>query len=235
MPYKKTKNYRKKAPRRRKYGNRKANKAKYGKASNLVTIRGPTGLADRVRVKLTYAEVIHLTGAASSLYQFRGNSLFDPDLTGAGHQPYMFDQWSLMYSRYRVFGSSIKVNALNESGTVAAQVIVYPSGSVSAVANTISEASELPRAGETYIIPVASRFPVMIKRYASTRSIEGLKKTAVSIDDTYAAPVTTNPGNVWEWNIVTESIDLTTTLDAYLSVKMVYYAEFYEPKVVAQS
>ena len=36
-------------------------------------------------------------------YQFNANSLYDPDRTGTGHQPYSFDWYSLSYQRFRVF------------------------------------------------------------------------------------------------------------------------------------
>ena len=35
------------------------------------------------------------------------NSLFDPDFTGTGHQPYYFDQFATIYQRYTVIGSKL--------------------------------------------------------------------------------------------------------------------------------
>ena len=35
------------------------------------------------------------------------NSLFDPDQTGTGHQPYYFDQFAALYNRYTVLGSKL--------------------------------------------------------------------------------------------------------------------------------
>jgi len=35
-------------------------------------------------------------------YAFRASSCFDPDFTGAGHQPRGFDQWKLLYNMYIV-------------------------------------------------------------------------------------------------------------------------------------
>ena len=37
------------------------------------------------------------------------NSLFDPNRTGTGHQPYGFDQLSTFYNRYYVTGSKMTV------------------------------------------------------------------------------------------------------------------------------
>lgn len=40
-------------------------------------------------------------------WQFRINSLFDPDFTGGGQQPTTFDQWMALYDRYRVLGCDV--------------------------------------------------------------------------------------------------------------------------------
>jgi len=45
-------------------------------------------------------------GAYTSAY-FKANGLFDPDYTGAGHQPLGFDQINLLYNKYIVVGSRI--------------------------------------------------------------------------------------------------------------------------------
>lgn len=223
--------------RKKRYNNRRRNRNYKHREhrSSLVSVRGPSGLPDRLRVKLKYADVYPLITSAAQIYRFKGNGLVDPDDTGTGHQPYMFDQWAAMYDRYRVYGSSILVDAINVSATVAAQLVVYPTAANSTTANTIAEASEIPRSVRTYLMPVASRFPVRVKRYVSTRSIEGLARGTVEIDDTYASVSTTNPNNLWYWNVVAESLDLTTTLNMYFTVKIMYYVEFYSPTIQVQS
>ena len=44
-----------------------------------------------------------VTNAFGTERVWRLNSLFDPDLTGVGHQPYYYDQVSFLYMFYRVF------------------------------------------------------------------------------------------------------------------------------------
>lgn len=67
------------------------------------------GFPDRLKTKLHYADVIQLSASAGSpgLWQFRMNSLYDPDYTGTGHQPQWFDQLSAVYQYYKVLGSKI--------------------------------------------------------------------------------------------------------------------------------
>lgn len=52
-----------------------------------------------------------------ALYQFRLNSLFDPDLTGVGTQPVGFDQYAALYEKYRVYEASYKVSFTSSSTT----------------------------------------------------------------------------------------------------------------------
>lgn len=65
------------------------------------------------RARLTYEMTTNMTftpGAyTSTIVKFSGNNTFDPDLTGIGHQPYLWDQWSAQYGLVRVLGSEIKV------------------------------------------------------------------------------------------------------------------------------
>jgi len=72
------------------------------------TINGP--LAMRQIVKLRYAEDVNISaGIALGSYDFRANSIFDPNLTGIGHQPLGHDQWAVFYDHYVVLGARIKV------------------------------------------------------------------------------------------------------------------------------
>lgn len=72
--------------------------------------RSDFGFPDRLRTKLHYCDVVQLSASAGSpgLWQFRMNNMFDPDLTGTGHQPQWYDQLSAVYSYYSIVGSTIK-------------------------------------------------------------------------------------------------------------------------------
>lgn len=65
-------------------------------------------------VTMKYASDVSLVTplGAFSGFTFRCNSLYDPDYTGIGHQPYTFDQWKAFYNEYRVIKARIKVTAL---------------------------------------------------------------------------------------------------------------------------
>lgn len=63
-------------------------------------------------VKLRYIQPITLDPGASTAFVsqiFSANSINDPDVTGAGHQPMGHDQWATWYNRYTVIGAKISV------------------------------------------------------------------------------------------------------------------------------
>lgn len=226
----------------RRYRGRKGKKGprrhrKYRKATipRTVTVRGVTGMADRLKVKLRYCDTRQYIAGSSFIWQFRGNSCFDPDLTFAGHQPYLYDQYITMYQRYRVYGSSIRVDISNASATTTVCALVYPAADNSTSAATISHAAELPRSGQMKMVGIQQRFPAMIKRYASTAQVLGYTKQAVRNDDTTSALYTSNPLRLWYWDIVTESADLAAVMNCLFVVKLTYYVEFFDPFINAQS
>jgi hypothetical protein len=63
---------------------------------------------------LRYAQtnVIDVANFGTSQQVFRANSLYDPDLTGAGHQPNGFDQLMVAYNHFTVTRSRINVRVL---------------------------------------------------------------------------------------------------------------------------
>lgn len=56
-------------------------------------------------VNVPYHDAISIYTAVpgnNGYWQFRANSIFDPDYSGAGHQPLSHDQWALFYNHYVV-------------------------------------------------------------------------------------------------------------------------------------
>lgn len=72
----------------------------------------------------TYCEAVTLnTGAGGTLtsYNFSANGMFDPNITGTGHQPMFYDQMAAIYNHYCVIGSKCTVEFVctNTSTTAA--------------------------------------------------------------------------------------------------------------------
>lgn len=62
---------------------------------------------------MTYVDGVTIPAAPSAgtagTYAFRANSIYDPDLSGAGHQPMGRDVWASLYNHYLVLSARITV------------------------------------------------------------------------------------------------------------------------------
>lgn len=93
----------------------------YSRATNLSTTRPrrSVGWPRSKKVVLTYVQQFtNNPGAAGSVTgsTFSCNGMYDPDVSGVGHQPLGFDQWMAMYDHYRVIRSKIQVDFTRKSG-----------------------------------------------------------------------------------------------------------------------
>lgn len=66
---------------------------------------------DKIVTRLTYCDTKTIfPGSSSAKHTFMLNSIFDPDVTGVGHQPAFRDEWNSLYSTYRVTGCTWQIN-----------------------------------------------------------------------------------------------------------------------------
>ncbi len=81
----------------------------------------------KFRTHLTYATYFSQAATLGRIdYKYAGNGCFDPDLTGAGHQPYTWDQLTAIYKFYTVTSSTIELQLLNDTGTKCIGVAITP-------------------------------------------------------------------------------------------------------------
>jgi len=114
---------------------RKARRAsrRYGKIRSKITRRSARSLTVRIprsiyrrrraplgnfsstkTVALRYTETININATTSAAVNvFRVNNIFDPNLTGTGHQPMYHDNYSAIYTSYRVNYATITMIALD--------------------------------------------------------------------------------------------------------------------------
>lgn len=113
MPYKK--NYKKKPF-------RKYKKKWTGRKSTAMTTTPSLPIGKKFTFKTRYVVLDGLLqpGAAPVTHVYSMNGLYDPSITGLGHQPIGFDQLMPMYDNYTVIGSRARVTFSNESATKSA-------------------------------------------------------------------------------------------------------------------
>lgn len=201
-------------------------KGKKKGTSSKVVIRSPTGLPDRLFVKLKYTTLVQLTSVVGAIARnvFRGNSCYDPDLTGAGNQPYLFDQWSALYSEYIVHGSRCTVKPVGAEGVNTyyyGDWVLVPTPD-SSVFVTNAQLRQQPyakmRTCNTVCKPITT--------YMSTDKIFGMSKGRTNFDGTLTSAVTSNPAASWFWHVDMMSSDQATSVTQTATVEITYFTEF---------
>lgn len=142
-------------------------------------------IAQRYITKMKYAEVVS-SGAGGGVYgryQFNLNSIFDPSLTGIGHQPYGHDTLQTMYGRYRVIACRYRVS-INSFLNQYLQLAVIPTNDNVTPVN-IAEVRENPRAKYTLQAPGAPQRFVSGNVYLP--SLMGRTKSQYMADDRFQA------------------------------------------------
>ena len=123
---------------------------------------GKQAFPKQLQNTLRFAETIQLTlttGLATYLYSCNG--LFDPNVTGAGHQPLYFDQLAAIYDHYTVLRSRIKVTFGTTATLVVPQLYsIYVDDDTTVVANAVI-GSERPGAVCKFVNPLTDTPPTL--------------------------------------------------------------------------
>lgn len=121
MPIVKGKRYNKVMAKRRAKKARVAPVRIVTRSNNITQLRSiPIPMVWKTTLRYCTQTISLNPGAAGAPAQqlFAANGLYDPDITGTGHQPMGFDQFMVIYSTYTVTASKIELFAYNkDSGT----------------------------------------------------------------------------------------------------------------------
>lgn len=189
-------------------------------------------IANRYICKMKYATTV-LT-SASGQYQFRLNSLFDPDLTGLGHQPYGFDNLALLYNRYRVIATGWRIQQPSSFNGTPVVFGALPNNDVSVTWDNFGEMAENPRAKTVLNNPGGSIR--VLRGKVSLPKLMGRTRAQYMADDNFQAIVNTNPAEnailyLASFNALTgEAIP-----NIPIHVILEYTVEFFDLKHIVQS
>lgn len=186
-------------------------------------------IPQRFITKMKYADTFQLSTVGGGVYRFNLNSIFDPNRTGVGHQPYARDQLATLYNRYRVYKVNYAITFFNSS--TASKVAVCPSNIEMGVA-TISEVMENPQSKWAVATPGGSS--KVISGTVSLPALTGRTKAQYMADDRYQAEMTTSPAELLILNIFGQSlIDAGITIDC--AINLTYFVECFDRQSLSQS
>lgn len=207
-------------------------KRKYNKKVNVNRALAP--FAQRYITKMKYCEAISISSTGPQVYKWNLNSVFDPNRSGIGHQPYGHDQLTPIYNRYRVISCSYVISGVDTAGRYI-QIASLPANEEATIASlTVSEIRENPRA--RYITQAPNASLKMLKGYVNLASLTGRNKAEYMADDRYSAPASANPQELMVLNVFAQDLaDGLNTINTTLNITLTYTVEWFDPKQLGQS
>lgn len=203
------------------------------------TIRNPSFngyCPEGLETTLTYCETVQITTTAgvNDYYVWAGNSLFDPNVTGGGTQPFGFDQWAAIYTRYLVYASQATVEACITStasvDTYTFKILLVPFSLTTALSSLSEDVvSQMPHAKSKTCSVYNEGQGNMLSSYISTARVYGVSPAYVEMDDTYGATMAANPSRLWGWWVKVNTMAEGGSTTYNVRMKIRYYCKLLQP------
>lgn len=183
-----------------------------------------TAFPREMKVTLRYTEFLTSTSTTALNFDqvMNLNSIYDPNRTGAGHQPQGYDQWALFYNRYRVDGCKISSTWTN-APTAGSTVSILANNDATAILDPIV-INESPLG---YTKGMTAGGPaVTISRNYDLAQLTGVTRAVYNADDRYSAPFGSSPTEVLVAHV--GSWDAASYTYSY-HIQMWFYVTLFDP------
>lgn len=186
-------------------------------------------------MRMNYYEDVSVTTGASSVgtQVYSANGIYDPNITGTGHQPSGFDQMMLMYNHYTVLKSRITATVRNASTTYGAFVAI----SARAGTSGITVAERLVENGlitAKFVTPKPNDgFTQYLTESINLKAFSG--PDDLLDDHDYRGSNAANPAEQQYYHISAWNPDDATQVPLYVAILIEYDVVFTEPQDLVQS
>lgn len=231
---------------RRNYRKRKFSKkykSKFVNKKPLLRYVGPgrAPLPDMYFTKLHYQDWYNVaSGGVTGVNDqvMRGNSPYDPDLSGIGRGCNGYTELAAIYQNYRVYAAKISVQFkaitdVTATGDYVAMIFIDRSTTAYTMSNVIS------RQGNPFnVTKMVNRYangdtPTTLKAYRKTKHIFGESEID---DDAYSSSVSSNPVNSWYFHVIAARGDQSSISAApgvQMLIRITYYVRFERRQALA--
>lgn len=208
------------------------------KSTTLYNSSALAPIPPRFITKMKYAESFVLSGIGMRTQQMNLNSLFDPNRSGLGHQPYGFDQLcgpagSALYNRYRVYRVDYVLSVANDTYNI--HYAVLNTNDASPPIGNVSEARENPRC--KYAVQNPNGTLKVLRGSINLASLMGRTKAQYTASDSYQAVYNATPSELAVMNIFTQGLndDVGVSMSHTVNLLLTYHVEFFDPHALDQS
>jgi hypothetical protein len=196
----------------------------------------PGAVKNQSVVMLSYTDLYALspTTAGTPAYNtFRTNGAYDPDFTGAGHQPLGFDEMAAFYDEYCVESVSVTAEFGNRS-TVYQGVGAILQHVDSTPPSTGTTWLENPTCGYKFCRVASAGGAAIVRMNWQAHKFFGVPKSKLSeVDDAWSL-TSNNPDGVHFFSVGFMPFE-TQTITADVTVKIKMKVRFRKPKALLQS
>lgn len=202
----------------------------FGPSRGIQSVRGV--IPARTIVKMRYVENWASPGTIID-HLWNLNSIYDPNRSGTGHQPYGHDTYLTLYNRYRVIACRVRLRPVTFStGSVYKQTFVA-NNTVTLFSNP-SLAAESPNAKT---IPIASALGPYFSQTFYPNQVCGATKVEYMADDRYMGVFGSDPSEVIVLHVVTSGFNdaAPAANDVMYVIELEYTVELFDRKELAQS
>jgi hypothetical protein len=163
-------------------------------------------------------------GICGSEYSFRLNSIYDPDETSTGRQPYGHDQLQLLYTQYFVDKCRVRITAYDPSadGVVLCCMLIPGYDTTSLTGAVPEQVAERPMA---IVLEVASTGEQRrtIAQDVDIAAIQGLTRQEISAGSLYRSLFGANPSTVPRLKIAAGSVRAEGSVTIIFRVDLTYH------------
>jgi len=181
-----------------------------------------------VRMRMRYTFSFAVSG--TTVQVFRGNSIYDPYLTGAGHQPAYHDWLATQYGAYYVSASSVRFKFTNNAASDVSAMALVPSNKdmTSSIAlMSYTHLCELPGSKVRTISSARASRGGTLSYRMSTRKMFGFGFNK----DEVSANSGANPTAEWYWNFLLYPHAGGTGVSGYLEAWFYYDVLFFNKEL----
>lgn len=188
-----------------------------------------SGFPDKMVMTHKYCDKVNVQSTAGTIgnYLFSCNGMYDPNITGTGHQPYYFDQMAAIYDQYTVIMSRCKIsfwaNETNASGIGVCLSLNDDTTVTNTAVVTLQEqtGSKMKIAGN-----VSDSIRSLVKYWGARKSFGSGIMANNDLQGTAAA----NPTEQMYYVVSCQSLDGISTQDIWVTVEITYTAVWTEKK-----